>query len=460
MSENGQTHRRRSVISDRVMSLDTDTCYRALRSRDRRFEGRFYVGVVTTGVYCRPGCPAPAARRENMRFYACAAAAEADGFRACFRCRPDAAPGTPAWLGTSATVSRALRLISEGALDGADAEALAARLGVGTRHLRRLFAQHLGASPVAVAQTRRLHFARKLLEETDLPIAQVALVAGFGSVRRFNTAIRTTFDRTPRQLRGSQPAKPGELVLRLPYREPFDWDGLLAFLGPRAIPGIEEVRDGAYRRGDVEVTHHDGTLRLRLLAPVPNLFDVVERVRRLFDLRADPQVIGAHLSRDPLLKKRLAKHPGVRVPGAWDPFEMAVRAVLGQQISVAHATRLAGRLAATWGLTPEALAEADITGVPQARARTLRSLAAAAANGTLLLDGSRPLEETVESLKAIPGIGDWTAQTIAMRAASEPDAFPAGDLGLRKAYPGDLAARAEAWRPWRAYAAMLLWRKP
>jgi AraC family transcriptional regulator, regulatory protein of adaptative response / DNA-3-methyladenine glycosylase II len=443
------------------MQLDADTCYRALRSRDRRFEGRFYVGVVTTGVYCRPGCPAPAARRENVRFYACAAAAEADGFRACFRCRPDAAPGTPAWFGTSATVSRALRLISEGALDGDDAEALASRLGVGTRHLRRLFAQHLGASPAAVAQTRRLHFARKLLEETELPIAQVAMAAGFGSVRRFNAAMRATFDRAPRDLRGDHAAKSGELVLRLPYRKPFDWEGLLAFLGPRAIAGVEEVQGGVYRRGDVEVTNDDGFLRLRLLAPAKNLFDVVERVRRLFDLRADPQIIGEHLSRDPLLAKRIKKHPGVRVPGAWDPFEMAVRAVLGQQISVERATILAGQLAAKFGLTPEALVDANINGMPAARAETLRGLARAALEGKLVLDGSRSLEDTVENLKTIPGVGDWTAHYIAMRAASEPDAFPAGDLGLRKAYPGDdLAARAESWRPWRAYAAMLLWREP
>ena len=459
MSENGQTHRRRDAISEGVMHLDADSCYRALRSRDRRFEGRFYVGIVTTGVYCRPGCPAPPARRENMRFFACAAAAEADGFRACFRCRPDAAPGTPAWLGTSATVSRALRLIDNGALDGDGLEQLAGRLGVGPRHLRRLFVQHLGASPVAVAQTRRLHFARKLLEETELPIAQVAMAAGFGSVRRFNATMRATFDRTPRELRGNGAPQSGELVLRLPYRKPFDWEGLLGWLGARAIAGVEEVRDGVYRRGDVEVSNGDGFLRLRVPS-TGNLIDVVERVRRLFDLRADPAVIAAHLARDPLLKPRLAKYPGVRVPGAWDPFETAVRGVLGQQISVKRATLLAGELAAQFGITPKTLADADIRGMPGARAETIRRLARATLDGTLVLDGSRSLEETVEHLKTIPGVGDWTAHYIAMRAASEPDAFPAGDLGLRKAYPGDLLSRAERWRPWRAYAAMLLWREP
>jgi AraC family transcriptional regulator of adaptative response / DNA-3-methyladenine glycosylase II len=479
------------------VDLDADACYRALATRDRRFDGRFFTGVRSTGIYCRPVCPAPTPRRENCVFLACAAAAEAAGFRPCRRCRPEASPGTPAWLGTSASVSRALRLIGDGALDRGSVPELAARLGLGPRQLRRLFLAHLGAAPVAVASTRRVLFARRLLDETSLPVAEVALASGFRSVRRFNEAMRAAFRTTPTGLRRSR-GRPGaatELTLRLPFRAPLPWPALLAFLAPRATPGVEEVAGDAYRRsfqvegaqGVVEVRPVPGRdhllARLRLAAPAP-LIRIAERLRALFDLGADPGAIEPQLRADPLLARRLAALPGIRVPGAFDAFELAVRAVLGQQVSVAAATKLAGRLAAAHGAklrvspwpgsslrllfpTPGALAGLDprASGLPRARAAALAGLAGAVARRELALDGSRDLETSVRDLAALPGIGAWTAHVIAMRALREPDAFPAGDLGLRRALgapgrpasPAEVEARAEAWRPWRAYAAALLW---
>ncbi|AUX25081.1 DNA-3-methyladenine glycosylase [Sorangium cellulosum] len=486
------------------MRLDEDTCYRALEARDARFDGRFFTGVRSTGIYCRPVCPARRPRREGCIFFRSAAAAQEAGYRPCLRCRPEASPGTPAWLGTSATVSRALRLIAEGALDDADAPALAARLGVGERHLRRLFLRHVGASPLAVAQTRRLLFAKKLLDETALSMTEVALASGFSSVRRFNDAIRAAYARTPRELRGAAARRGGGaaradsgapgIALRLPFRPPLDWDALAGFLGERAIPGVESAGPGAYRRtvrapgghGVVEVCPVRGEpwLLARLRLPgTEGLSHCAERLRRLFDLGADPQAIAAQLGADPRLAPRVAAMPGVRVPGAWDGFELAVRAILGQQVSVRAATQLAGRLVERHGEplslraclpggaeglrfvfpTPEALAAADLTdlGLPRARAAAITSLAARVARGEVALDASRGLEETVRALTCVPGIGEWTAQYIAMRALREPDAFPATDLGLRRALGGisgaDLLAMADAWRPWRAYAAVLLW---
>ncbi|WP_437501193.1 AlkA N-terminal domain-containing protein [Sorangium sp. So ce1099] len=488
------------------MRLDEDACYRALETRDRRFDGRFFTGVRSTGIYCRPVCPARTPRRERCVFFPSAAAAQEAGYRPCLRCRPEASPGTPAWLGTSAVVSRALRLIAEGALDDADAPALAARLGVGERHLRRLFLRHVGAPPLAVAQTRRLLFAKKLLDETALSMTEVALSSGFSSVRRFNDAIRATYARTPRELRqaaakrGGGAARPEagapDIALRLPFRPPLDWGALAGFLGARAIPGVESAGPGAYRRtvraagghGVVEVRPVPGEpyLLARLRLPgTDGLIHCAERLRRLFDLGADPDAIAAHLGADPRLAPWVAAMPGVRVPGAWDGFELAVRAILGQQVSVRAATQLAGRLVARHGEplslrggllpedaggglcfvfpAPEALAAADLTdlGLPRARAAAISSLAARVASGEVALDASRGLEETVRALAGVPGIGEWTAHYIAMRALREPDAFPATDLGLRRALGGisgaSLLAMAEAWRPWRAYAAMLLW---
>jgi AraC family transcriptional regulator of adaptative response / DNA-3-methyladenine glycosylase II len=479
------------------VELDAEACFRALATRDRRFDGRFFTAVRSTGVYCRPICPAPTPRRENCVFVACAAAAEAQGFRPCRRCRPEASPGTPAWIGTSATVSRALRLIGDGALDRGSVGELAGRLGIGERHLRRLFVEHLGAAPLAVAATRRALFARRLLDETSLPVAQVAFASGFSSVRRFNEAMRAVFRATPTGLRrrGARAGPASELELRLPYRPPLPWAALLGFLASRAIPGVEEVVAGAYRRsfsiegveGAVEVRAVAGRdhllARIRLAAPAP-LIRIAERLRALFDLGADPGAIEAQLSGDRLLAPRLASLPGVRVPGAFDGFELAVRAILGQQVSVAAATRLAGRVAATHGAklriatwpgstlrllfpAPRALGALDprSAGLPAARAGAIASLARAVESGEIALDGSRDLETSVRELAALPGIGEWTAQVVAMRALREPDALPAGDLGLRRALgargalasAAEVRSRAEAWRPWRAYGAALLW---
>ncbi|HUP24158.1 MAG TPA: AlkA N-terminal domain-containing protein [Thermoanaerobaculia bacterium] len=495
---------------------------RARLARDPRFDGTFFIAVVTTGIYCRPVCPATPPKPENVRYYRSAAGAAAAGFRPCLRCRPEASPGTPAWLGTSATVSRALRLIDEGALDEdrgerddgrRPTEGLANRLGLGERHLRRLFDRHLGASPAAVARTRRVHFARRLLEETPLKIADVAFASGFGSLRAFNEAFRAAYGVAPRQVRtrrsGAGPAP--AFTFRLGYRPPGDWPGLLGYLEPRTMPGVETVEDGAYRRlirwqgsaAVLEVAPAPGgkggalqTLELRLHAARPGeppsanrLLELVTRVRRMFDLGADPDVVARTLRADPLLAARVRRFPGVRLPVAWDPFELAVRAILGQQVSVAAATTLAGRLVERFGEpvpssdggvasdalhtlfpTPARLAEEDLAviGLPRARAEALRGLARAVADGVPVLDAGKPLDELIGGLCELPGIGPWTAHYVALRGLGVPDAFPAGDLGLRRALrrdsgslpsAADVASRAEAWRPWRGYGALLLWRE-
>jgi AraC family transcriptional regulator of adaptative response / DNA-3-methyladenine glycosylase II len=479
------------------MQLDPAVCYRAMRARDARFDGRFFVAVRTTGIYCRPVCPAPTPRRENCTFVACAAAAEEAGYRACLRCRPEAAPGTPAWQGSSATVMRALRLIEAGALDDSGVDALAAKLGVGDRHLRRLFATHLGASPHAVAATRRSHFAKQLIDQTSMPMAEIAFAAGFASVRRFNDAIRSTFGRPPRALRRTQRGRgagDAGVELRLAYRPPYAWEDLLAFLAARAIPGVECVTDGVYRRsfrqddavGWLEVAPLPASNQLRVrvrAAGAPRLIDLARRLRALFDLGAAPDAIAAALRDDAALAKALRAAPGIRVPGALDGFELAVRAILGQQVSVRGATTLAGRLVAQFGAklpddclppvsdgpvpthefpSPELLADADVAsiGLPGARAAAIRALAREVARGGLRLEPAADPDAAREALLALPGVGEWTAAYVAMRALREPDAFPAGDLGLRRALgvaAGELARRSEAWRPWRAYAAMLLW---
>jgi AraC family transcriptional regulator, regulatory protein of adaptative response / DNA-3-methyladenine glycosylase II len=474
------------------MQLDRAVCEQASRSRDPRFDGRFYIGVTTTGVYCRPICPAPPAKAANVRYFPSAAAAAAAGLRPCLRCRPEASPGTPAWLGTSALVSRGLRLIDDSALDGKGLDCLAERLGVTPRHLRRLFQRHLGATPVQVAVTRRLHFAKKLIDETDLPFTDVAFSSGFGSIRRFNGEIKRSYRRTPTQLRrlarplGARTAPPG-YRFRLAYRPPYDWEAILGFLRTRAIPGVEQVDRSSYRRaialdglaGSIEVRRSEAApaLELDVRFPSPDtLLRIVTRVRHVFDLGADPAAIGAHLGRDRLLGRLLARHPGIRVPGAWDGFELAVRAILGQQISVAAASTMAGRLASLFGsavgpgdgqrLFPSAatLANAEIerAGVIRSRAEAIRQLAHQASRG-LVFGPSVDAEAAIARFQALPGVGEWTAQYVAMRACCEPDALPSGDLVLRRAAgvgtAGELARRAEAWRPWRAYAVMLLWQE-
>ncbi|MEO6324639.1 MAG: AlkA N-terminal domain-containing protein [Thermoanaerobaculia bacterium] len=476
------------------MELDPESCYRAVVSRDRRFDGRFVLAVRTTHVYCRPGCPAPLPKKENSRFYTCATAAEEAGFRPCRRCRPETVAGTPVWSGTSATVSRALRLIGDGTLDEVGVDGLAARLGVGARHLRRLFAEQLGASPLSIARTRRVHFARRLLDDTSLAVTDIAYGAGFASIRTFNEAMVATFHRSPSALRSARArgGKEATLTLKLPFRPPLDWPALVGFLSLRAIPGVERVTADRYARtiadgeesGVLEAWPMKDAPFLSLRLPLfrsGNLISLVERASRLFDLEADPIPIQRSLGEDSLLAPLVKRRPGLRVPGAWDPFELLVRAVLGQQISVKGATTLAGRLVSRFGRalpegaaelthlfpTAAALAEADLTsvGLTRSRAATLKALAGAVATRELSLTTAATLEEFVARLTAIPGIGPWTAHYVAMRALKEPDAFPEGDLALRQAaVPGEtplsiraLAERAEAWRPWRAYAALHLW---
>jgi AraC family transcriptional regulator of adaptative response / DNA-3-methyladenine glycosylase II len=396
-------------------------------------------------------------------------------------------------------VARALKILAAGPGPAVDVEELSGRLGVGSRHLRRLFIEHLGASPRAVAGTRRAHFARKLLDQTDLPMTEVALAAGYSSLRRCNDAIRQTYHLTPTTLRRQAREAPrsaapaGSLELRIPYHQPFDAARTIAYIAGRATPGVESVTNGVYRRSiewqgapgwfEMRPTGDGRTVTLSVsVADTRDLLGLAEKAGRILDLGADPRRIHEFLARDPVLRPTLKRFPGLRVPGAWDPFELAVRAILGQQVSVAGATTLAGRLAARFGkplaqppapgLThlhprPEDLAEADVAviGIPAARARTIRSLARAVATGQLDFQAMKEVDDVVEALTVIEGIGDWTAQYVAMRALGEPDAFPAGDLGIRKALAvngilpstREVLERSEAWRPWRAYAAIALW---
>jgi AraC family transcriptional regulator, regulatory protein of adaptative response / DNA-3-methyladenine glycosylase II len=472
------------------MVLRDDDCYRALQTRDARFDGRFFTGVRTTGIYCRPVCPARTPLRKNVVFFTCAAAAEAAGFRPCLRCRPETAPGTPRWLGTSATVSRALRLIDGGALDDGDVANLAADVGVGERQLRRLFAHHLGASPLAMASSRRAHQARLLLDATGLPVAQIAFASGFGSLRQFNAAIRECFHTTPTGLRharrGGAPAG-GSCRFRLPFRPPFAWDQLLRFFAARAIRGLERVEGGCYRRsftsggaaGSFEVALEKGGNALELSvdgAPPSALLAVVQRVRQMFDLDADPMAIADTLSRTPVLADAVRQRPGLRVPGTWEPFEALVRGVVGQQISVSAATTICGRIVQRWGQPVKGLsglthafpksasiARADLTaaGLPRARAQNLSRLATRIAEQPVLLSPPQDLQSLVETLCSLPGVGPWTAQYVAMRGFNEPDAFPERDLGLLRGVGGlswrELEAAMSLVRPFRAYAAVHLW---
>jgi len=468
-------------------------------SRDARFDGRLFIGVKTTGIYCRPVCPANSPKSENISFYRTAAAAGEAGYRPCLRCRPECAPGTPAWEGTSTTVQRGLRLIADGALDDGDIERLSERLGVTSRHLRRLFTKHLGASPLAVAHTQRLHFAKRLIDQTTLPMGDIAIASGFGSTRRFNDAFRNTYDRTPRELRKRRSIVESSagLSVQLPYRKPYAFDELLRFFASRAIPGVEVVHEGRYLRS-VTVDGVSSILDIRdggehiILtmhgAGTRSLLPIIQRVRGMFDLDASPDDAARVLSRDKQLKRTLRKQPGIRVPGAWDGFELTIRAILGQQISVAAATTLSGRLARRYGELlnvsvpdlseqivprlifprPEKLLRARLgdLGIIRSRADTIRRVARHVADGKIGFDCAQSTDDFCKSLVEIKGIGEWTAQYVAMRALKDPDAIPCSDLGLLRAFdtpdrermrPAELRARAEAWRPWRAYAALLLW---
>jgi AraC family transcriptional regulator, regulatory protein of adaptative response / DNA-3-methyladenine glycosylase II len=474
--------------------MDLEVCSRARLARDARFDGKFFIAVLSTKIYCRPICRSRTSKERNVRYFPTAAAAAAAGFRPCLRCRPECSPGTPAWLGTQNTVARALRLIDESGLEDGGVEALAERLGIGARHLRRLFLRHLGAPPHAVAQTRRLQFAKKLIDGTSLPMIQVAAASGFGCVRRFNAAIRKVYHRSPTQIRqlARHPAMPPEnqYVFRLSYRPPYDWKGMLAFLAPRATPGVEAVMEGVYRRSISWRGHHgylkvsadetSDALAVRVHWDDPrSLFYIITRVRAMFDLDADWPAIIHSLKSDPGLRRQVEANPGLRVPRCWNGFELAVRAILGQQITVAGATALAGRLVTHFGqpcalaenLThlfpaPEVLAHADFSGLrlPASRGETIRALARAVCDGQISFERVVDVESFLAHLEEVRGIGKWTAQYVAMRALGEPDAFPSADVGLVRALglrsSRELEERAEAWRPWRAYAAMYLWSMP
>ncbi len=488
------------MIDPPMMDMDDDACYRAIETRDHRFDGRLFVAVTSTGIYCRPFCPAPTPKRANARFFPTAAAAQEAGFRPCLRCRPETSPDLAVWRGSSNTVTRALGLIEAGALDDANVEALATRLGMGERQLRRLFRHHLSASPVSIAQTRRILLAKQLIQDTSLPMTEVAAAAGFGSIRRFNEIFRQLYRRPPRSLRRAgitdQPiATTGVITVKLGFRPPYDWPSIIAFLRARAIPGVETVTPGRYARTigigaahgilivePAEKNCLKATIRCPDLRALPA---IIARMRRVFDLAADPVTIGGHLSQDPVLAAMVAARPGLRVPGAWDGFELAVRAILGQQITVPAATRLAGKLAAAHGdtiadpvaqelglthvfPTPARLAAADLAtiGMPNARRMALSSMAAAVVADPGIFGPRRGLDDAIAQLRSLPGIGEWTAQYIAMRELREPDAFPAADIGLMRALadadgvrpsPAALLAHAERWRPWRAYAALHLW---
>ena len=475
-------------------AIETRICEQARLSRDARFDGLFFTAVRSTGIYCRPICPAPTAKARNVEYFANAAAAATAGYRPCLRCRPEAAPGTPLTRVRSDLVAAALRMIDAGALDDGTVAALAKRIGVGERHLRRLFVAELGAGPLEIAATRRLLFAKKLLTETTLPITRVAHASGYGSLRRFNAAFAAGYQRAPRAVRREQkPARDTALTLRLPYREPYDFAAMLAFFARRAIPGIEIVDAQSYTRrfaigkgaGTLRVTQmrNEPALALRVqFEDTAQLQAICARVRRMFDLDADIAAINTQLRLDARLRECVRRNPGQHLPGGWEGFEIAVRAVLGQQISVAAARTFAVRLVERFGvpaalpdgekvrLFPAArtIADADLTriGLPRARASTLNAIARAVCDGSVSFRPEQTLQQFVASWVALPGIGDWTAHYIAMRALSHPDAFPAADLVLRKAVTSDgslaplkeLRALAEDWRPWRAYAVMHLWR--
>ena len=474
--------------------LDPAFCWQAVYSRDRRFDGRFFAGIASTGVYCRSICPVSFGHQANVRWFPTAVVAEAAGFRPCKRCRPDTSPGSSAWFGTMAVVSHALKLISQGALDNGNLEQLAERVGIGSRHLRRLFDQHLGASPLKIARSHRVQVARNLILETKGTIAKIASHTGFRSIRQFNHAVRETFGQSPTKLRlleGVRKAVEREtgIVVHLPYRTPFDWSSLIDFLKARATPCVEAIEDNFYRRtieinggvGAIEVWHEADHARLSMrvhLTSCDSLIQVVQRVRRMFDLGADAVHIGQYLSQDVRLAKMLAERPGLRVPGAWDGFELAVRAVLGQQLTVVDAPVLARRLVRTFGLPvripirglshlfprPKILAEANLTsvGVPAVQAETICSLARAVLDGKLTFNSGKVSQETLSWLHAHPGLSQGAASYIAMRSFGEPDVLPHTDRGLRQALvthgrpvsPAKLLHVFEKFKPWRAYAAV------
>lgn len=479
--------------------MDDDARYRAMRSRDSRFDGVFFVGVRSTGIYCRPSCPAMTPKRAHVTFHRTAAGAQQAGFRACKRCRPDAVPGSPEWNVRADVVGRAMRLIADGVVDREGVAGLAGRLGYSVRHLNRQLTEELGAGPLALARAQRAQTARILLETTDLPVSSVAFAAGFSSVRQCNETIRAVFALSPTELRRvavrgvAAPESPGVIALRLPFRRPFDAARLFAFFTRRSVDAMEEVDGARYRRA-IALPHGDGVLELSTepvargwidcrvhLEDVRDLGAAVQRARRLLDLDADSVAVDDSLGADPVLAPLVAARPGLRVPGAVDGTELAVRVVLGQQVSVTGAVTLAERLVARYGKplarpvgavthlfpTAAALAEADDADLPMpaARRRALRGLCQALADADLVLDGGADREAVGARLLALPGIGPWTVASIRMRALADPDVFLESDLGVRYALrrlgqaedAKAAAALAERWRPWRSYALQHLW---
>ncbi|MBQ0905938.1 AlkA N-terminal domain-containing protein [Micromonospora sp. U21] len=497
------------------MEMDFERCYRAVDSRDQRFDGWFYTGVTSTGIYCRPSCPATTPKRQNVRFFPSAAAAQGAGLRACRRCRPDAAPGSPQWDVRADVVGRAMRLIADGVVDRDGVPGLAARLGYTERHLHRMLRAEMGAGPLALARAQRAQTARILIETTGLGMAEIAFAAGFGSVRQFNDTVREVYAIAPSELRAARgrhqaPVGAGTLTLRLAYRAPLHARALLDFLSVRALPGVEEVRDGTYHRGlrlphgagQVALTPADGHVAATLrLADLRDLAPAVARCRRLLDLDADPVAIDATLAADPALAPAVAAEPGIRVPRAVDGFELAVRAIIGQQVSVTSARTTLTRLLAARDRLDHGIGgpDGDRTagqprdrhdgdqpgslrgfpsaeemlgvpdegfGMPVGRRETVRALARAVADGQLDLASGGDREETVRRLLALPGIGPWTAGYLAMRAFGDPDVLLPTDLAVRRGAAAlglpdtakTLDAYAERWRPWRSYATIRLWR--
>jgi AraC family transcriptional regulator of adaptative response / DNA-3-methyladenine glycosylase II len=484
------------------MHTDTERCVRAVRSKDARFDGWFFTAVLTTRIYCRPSCPVVPPKAENMVFYPSAAACQQAGFRACKRCRPDTSPGSPEWNARADVVARAVRLIQDGVVDREGVPGLAARLGYSTRQVERQLLAELGAGPLALARAQRAQTARLLIETTPLPMAEVAFAAGFSSIRTFNDTVREVFALAPGELRaraargrsslGVSPSAPtaGVIALRLPYRAPLEPGNLFGHLAATGVPGVEEWRDGAYRRtlslpyghGIVSLTPQPDHIACRLSLTDPrDLTIAISRCRWMLDLDADPVAVDDQLRDDPLLAPLVGKAPGRRVPRTVDAAEFAVRAVLGQQVSTAAARTHAGRLVRAHGVpvedpegglthlfpAPEALASLDPEdlALPRSRRTTLTTLVAALADGTLKLDPGSDWDKARAQLAGLPGFGPWTVEVIAMRALGDPDAFLPTDLGMRRAAaalglpstPAALTARAAAWRPWRAYAVQYLW---
>nr|WP_222131580.1 AlkA N-terminal domain-containing protein [Pseudonocardia sp. C8] len=480
--------------------LDHDTCYRAVAAKDARFDGQFVTAVRTTGIYCRPSCPVPPPKARNVEFLRTAAAAQSAGYRACRRCLPDAVPGSPEWNLRADAAGRAMRLIADGVVEREGVPGLAARLGYSPRQLGRILSAELGAGPLALARAQRAHTARVLVETTPLGLADVAFAAGFGSVRQFNDTVRAVYGVPPSRLRaeaarrrGTPQAGPGTITLRLPYRAPFDPHGLLEHLAARAVDRVEQVDGGVYRRTlrlphgpaavALDLTARPGAVLATLRTADPrDIGPAVSRLRRLLDLDADPLAIDTALATDPVLAPLVAATPGIRLAGTADPAETAVRTVLGQQVSVAAARTAASRLAVAHGTplpaalhdddgpdllfpAPETLAGVELAG-PARRATSLRRLCAALASGELILDAGRDPAALRAELRALPGIGPWSAGYLAMRVLGEPDELLASDLAVRRGaaalgLPGDedaLVARSTAWAPWRSYAATHLWR--